>query len=70
MAMWVGSIVALAAAIVLGLGSSTGTDRILLVGAGVVYMGGVQLPTFMINIPLNNGVQALDIDSLDAGALQ
>jgi uncharacterized membrane protein len=67
--MWVGSLVALLAALGLGLGSLTGLDRLLLLGAGVLYLGGVQLPTAAINIPLNNRLQALDVAGLDAGAL-
>lgn len=67
--MWVGSILALLAALATGLGTLTGLDRTLLLGAGVLYLGGVQVPTATVNIPLNHGVQSLDIDELDARAL-
>lgn len=70
MLIWVGSIVALLAAIVLGVGPLTGVDQLLLLGAGGTYLGGVQIPTVAINIPLNNRVQTLDIGALDARELQ
>ena len=41
----------------------------LLVAAVLVYLLGVQLPTATINIPLNNSVQALEIDAMDEAAL-
>ena len=66
MLMWVGSIVAVLAAMVLGFGPLAGLDRALLVAAGVTYLGGVQLPTLTINIPLNNQVQRLDLGTVDA----
>ena len=63
--VWVGSVLALVAARGLGVGQVTGLDRILLVLAGGVYLLGVQLPTLVINIPLNNELQALDIDGAE-----
>ena len=65
MLMWVGSIAALLAAVVLGLGPLAGVDRVLLLTAGIVYLGGVQLPTFTVNVPLNNQLKRLDVDALD-----
>ena len=58
--MWVGSVLALVAAGVLGLWALSGTDRLLIVAATLVYVIGVQLPTAAINIPLNNALQKLD----------
>lgn len=69
MMMWVGSIVALLAAVGIGFGTLSGLDRWLLLGAGVIYLGGVQLPTATINIPLNNRLQRLNIGELDSAAL-
>ena len=69
MVMWVGSVVALLAALAVGVGALSGLDRLLLLAAGVLYLGGVQIPTAMVNVPLNNRVQSLDIDELDDGAL-
>jgi len=61
-AVWVGSVVALGAALVSGLGSLDGIDRTLLLGAAVVYALCVQLPTFLVNVPLNNRLQSIEID--------
>ena len=70
MVMWVGSIVALLAALAIGLGTLTGLDRLLLLGAGVLYLGGVQVLTATVNIPLNHRVQSLNVAELDSGALR
>lgn len=69
MMLWVGSIIALLAALALGLGSLTGLDRLLVLGASVLYLGGVQVPTATVNIPMNHRVQSLNVDELDSGAL-
>jgi uncharacterized membrane protein len=68
--VWVGSVLALVAALGLGVGQVTGPERTLLVLAGGVYLFGVQLPTLVINIPLNNELQALDIEGADEAALR
>ena len=64
MLVWVGSIPALIAAAVLGIGQLEGTAPVLLVTAALVYFLGVQLPTIVINIPLNNKLQSLDVDAI------
>ncbi len=69
MLVWVGSVLALLAAAVLGFGQLGGADRVLLIAAALVYLLGVQLPTAAINIPLNNRVQALQVDGMDPAAL-
>jgi len=63
--VWVGSVLALIAGLGLAVGQAAGLERMLLVLAGGVYLLGVQLPTFVINIPLNNELQALDINGAD-----
>lgn len=68
--VWAGSVLAVVATLVLGVGTLTGADRLLLLGAGALYLGGVQLPTMIINVPLNNRVQRLNVAELDAGALR
>lgn len=70
MLMWVGSMVAMLTALVLGVGTLTGVDRILVLGAGALYLGGVQLPTATIHLPLNTLVQRLNVDELDSRALR
>jgi uncharacterized membrane protein len=66
--VWVGSALSLLATAVLGIWSLSGANRALLIAAAVVYLGCVQLPTAVINIPLNNAVQRLDPGSMDAAA--
>lgn len=68
MLVWVGSVVALLAAAVLGLMQLQGSGRLLLVAATLVYLLGVQLPTVAINIPMNNAVQTLDVAAMDGPA--
>lgn len=68
--VWAGSLVALLASVALGIGQLDGTGRTLMIGAVAVYLLGVQLPTVAINIPLNNKVQALAIDTMDETAQQ
>ena len=60
--VWVGSAVALAAALVVALPHLAGADRMLLVAAAGFYFLGVQAPTVGINIPMNNTVQRVAVD--------
>jgi len=69
MVMWVGSIIALLAALAMGLRTLAGLDRLVLLGASVLYLGGVQVPTAAINVPLNHRVQSLNINELNSGSL-
>lgn len=68
MLVWVGSVLVLLAAVVLGFGQLDGTGRLLIVLAALIYILGVQLPTVTVNVPLNNRLQALDIDATDETA--
>ena len=68
--VWAGSVVAAVAAAGLGLGQLDGTQRLLLISAPLVYVLGVQLSTFTINVPLNNRLQALNVDVMDDVALK
>ena len=65
MLVWVGSVVALVASVVLGIGQLDGYRRLLVIFATLVYLLGVQLPTVTINVPLNNKLQTLDADAMD-----
>ena len=64
--VWVGSVLLLILAAVLGFGALEGMDRWLLVGATLLYVFGVQAPTIAANIPLNNRIQAVDVAAADA----
>jgi uncharacterized membrane protein len=63
--VWAGSVLALVTATVLGIGQLDGAGLLLLIFAAVSYLFGVQLPTFTINVPLNNKLQTLDVDVID-----
>ena len=65
MLVWVGSVVALVTSTVLGIGQLDGAGRLLIVLAALTYLFGVQLPTFAINVPLNNKLQTLDLDAMN-----
>lgn len=65
MTVWVGSVLLLIAAGALGIGQLDGFARALLVVAALLYLVGVQLPTGAVNVPLNNALQALDVDAMD-----
>ena len=69
MLVWIGSVLALLTAIAFAFGEVDGAGRSILVGAALIYLLGVHLPTLTINIPLNNQLQRLDVDQLDDAAL-
>lgn len=69
-AVWVGSIVALLASVGLGLGQLDGAQRLLMILALLIYLLGVQLSTFTINVPLNNKLQTLNVDEMKETALK
>ena len=68
--VWLGSVVALVAAAILGIGSFAGAateelERWLLLVATLVYVLGVQAPTIVVNVPLNNQLQSLEVEAMD-----
>ncbi len=69
-AVWMGSILAAVAAAVMGFGQLDGTQRLLSISAPIIYILGVQLSTFTINVPLNNRLQRLNVDAMDEVALK
>jgi len=58
--VWVGSVLSLITATVMGVWELGGLDRQLLVIATLIYVLGVQLPTVIVNVPLNNMLQTPD----------
>ena len=62
--IWIGSIVAILAVVVLGVSQLNGFNRFLLIVAAAIYLVGVQLPTGIVNVPLNNQLQALDVETM------
>ena len=67
--VWMGSLLAVVAAATLSVLQLDGIIPAMLVIAAASYALGVQLPTFRVNVPLNNALQALDVDAMDADAL-
>ena len=65
MLVWVGSVVALVISVLLGIGQLDGIGRVLIISAALIYVFGVQVPTITINIPLNNELQILDVDTMN-----
>ena len=55
--VWLGSVVAVLVAAFWGFWALEGLERAMAVVAAVVYILGVQVPTFIVNIPLNTRVQ-------------
>lgn len=68
--VWLGSAVVVLVATVIGIGRLDGLDRILLVTAGVIYIFGVHVPTIAINVPINNRLQAQDLDASSEAELR
>lgn len=68
--VWLGSIIALPTAILISFSELNVAGRVIACVAGVVYFLGVQGPTVAVNIPLNNQLQKIDLDSIDDTALQ
>ncbi len=68
--VWVGSVLALVTAAVLGFGQVDGAHRLFMIIATLAYLLGVQLPTVTINIPLNNKLQALNVDAENATTIE
>ena len=69
LSVWLGSAVALVMSAVLGIGHLVGDGRLLLIMATLVFLCGVQLPTIVINIPLNNKLQTVDVNEVNATTL-
>ena len=64
MLVWLGSAVAVIALAMLSLWQLAGGNQILAIVLAGMYLLGVQAPTIAINIPLNNKLQALDLDRM------
>ena len=65
MVVWAGSFVALLISVVLGFGQLDEAGRLLIIFAALAYLLGVQLVTVIVNVPLNNRLQTLDVDDMD-----
>ena len=70
MFVWVGSILFFIAAIVFSFGELNTFSFLILILALILYLLGVQFPTLTINIPLNNKIQRLVVDSMNEPELK
>lgn len=66
--VWMGSALTLLLAAGLGLGQLDLAGKVILLTATLLYIIGVQLPTGMINVPLNNQLQTIDVANMNASA--
>ena len=67
--VWIGSAVALIVCAIYGFSKLQGIDLFLLVSATLGYLLGVQALTIAIHLPLNNKLQQLDVESIQASEL-
>jgi uncharacterized membrane protein len=63
--VWLGSAIALSIAAVMGYLQLEYPAGAIIVVSALAYIFGVQLPTFRVNVPLNNALQALEVDAMD-----
>jgi uncharacterized membrane protein len=68
--VWVGSVLTLLVATVVGVRAVNGLERTMLVGAAALYLLCVQLPTITVNVPLNNALQEVNPDAMNEAARQ
>ncbi|MEZ5277017.1 MAG: DUF1772 domain-containing protein [Opitutaceae bacterium] len=68
LAVWAGACVAVVVSAVLALWHLEGAHRILAVAASGLFLFGVQGPTVMVHLPLNDRLQRQDLESLDGAA--
>jgi len=67
--VWIGSTVSLFVVSILGLWQLDSLARWILLLANVLYVAGVQCPTFAVNVPLNNQLQAVDVAEADEATI-
>lgn len=68
--MWVGSLVSLVVAAGMGLTRLDGPWRLAVAVTTLTYLVGVHLPTLLVNVPLNNHLQALRVEDLGTAELR
>jgi uncharacterized membrane protein len=62
--VWVGSALGAIAVAALGMWALTGIERLLSIAGALVYLAGVQLPTLVVNVPMNNELQRIDVPTM------
>lgn len=67
--VWGGSTLLLLLSALFGIWVLDGIVSTLLPAAAAIYILGVQLPTGMVNLPLNNSLQKIDVETADEEAI-
>jgi len=62
--VWLGSVISIIACAVSGFAKLQGVDFVLLLLAIVGYIAGVQISTMVVHLPLNNALQAYDVEAM------
>ncbi len=70
MLVWMGSVLLLITAAIIGFFHLAGLPRNFLLAATVLYIIGVQAPTITLNIPRNNEIQSVNVDRESTMTLQ
>ena len=70
MLVWVGSVLSVIGTLVSGIKTLEGLELIVLIAASAIYLLGVQLPTGVINVPLNNKLQTHITEAMNVEELQ
>ncbi len=70
MLVWVGSILSVMGLLITGIISSEGLEFWAVILIATTYLAGVQLPTVSINIPLNNRIQKIELNSVSEESAQ
>jgi len=70
MIVWLGSVLSLMASAAIGISQLEGMDRVLQFLAIGAYLIGVQLPTAVVNVPLNNRLQGLNLEAEEESSLE
>jgi len=68
--VWVGSAIALILSVYFGYGALGRVEFILLLIALIFYLAGVQVLTIIINLPLNNKLQKIDVNTIHSEELK
>jgi len=68
--VWPGSVLAILMLGLLSIFYLQGLDRVFAILSATIYLLGVQLPTVLINVPLNNQLQRKNLDALSNEALK
>jgi len=70
MLVWIGSIISVLCTMVTAFITLGGVESWLIIAVGAIYLLGVQGITISIHLPLNNHLQRLNVDDLDAASLR